>query len=121
MPTCSTSDLRRPARSVRAGCRHRAASAAFLLSTLSSAAAVAQAQPGLVAITPCRLVDTRLTNAAYPFPYGGGPFTPWSKRTINVAGLVGGSNPCNGIVPAGGVVSSVMVKVTVVNPSTMGD
>jgi hypothetical protein len=108
---------RRPGRAAQRAPR----AAVFFLCLLPAAPLFALPESGLVPIPPCRLMDTRITNASYPFPYGGGPFTPWSKRTLNVAGLVGDSNPCHGIVPAGGVVSELLVKLTVVNASATGD
>jgi hypothetical protein len=96
-------------------------SAGLAVSLLVASPALAQSNYGLVPIVPCRMMDTRISNAAYPSPYGGGPFTPLSKRTITVAGSIAPGNPCSGVIPGGDIVVALAVNFTVVNPNSQGD
>jgi hypothetical protein len=75
-------------------------------------------------IQPCRLVDTRRSDAAYPPPYGAPGFTAGEQRTIPLI-ITSGTNPCanafpNPAFPFAGV-SAIAANFTVVAPAGTGD
>ncbi len=99
---------------------------AFAVGLLVPRAASAQTTTALVPIVPCRMMDTRQWSLnSYPYPYGQGPFTPLSKRTLTVTGPISGIlppvNPCQNVIPSGGVVTALSVNLTIVQPNALGD
>jgi hypothetical protein len=92
---------------------------AVALASASSVLATDVSRPiPLTPIIPCRLVDTRRSDAAYPPPYGAPGFGAGEQRTIPLA-LTTGTNPCVNAIPAG--VSAIAANFTIVSPGGSGD